>query len=415
MRIHFFALVIVVLTLDHLHAARCKVDGEWYDYDLPECRQAPAEEDAESQSADSDEGSKSDIKLSEVDLHLVPNYLRPWEAVQSEVFDRCQERVRFANDAMTCRRQEEKAFWMMRGSYGLPGYLVDQIKVYCISEHRSFTGQAGCLEQEAYGYTWINGTYDLPDSVVTKLKSDCQEETPSFSGQAACLRREIWKIDKPVPNSHQSQRVFSRSVVTRTPEYPPPSQMVLFKVNPALDAPVARGGTPYGPSKPLQFYDRTDLIGLVPPPELISIDFLPWFTEQAEYFELKPVVPRIEGQGELVFHAPDMVDPERGALLKPAQQSRVVLRLFVNGGHRYLVDFAVNAWEPGQYRVNAESGEMDVEDADGKLGHVTVLLSAAGLGWTEITLSRPEGSGFYLNAVGVTAVELENPYLSGLE
>ncbi len=51
--------------------------------------------------------------------------------------------------------------------------------------------------------------------------------------------------------------------------------------------------------------------------------------------------------------------------------------LFVEGGHRYLIEFVINSWEKGSYRVSTESGERVYRDDTGKYHHVLAQPSAA--------------------------------------
>ena len=127
--------------------------------------------------------------------------------------------------------------------------------------------------------------------------------------------------------------------------------------------------------------------------------------ELTTHFVLTAKQPYLEDEGHIIFMYPESVDPKRGALFIPKLSGQVKLHLYVKGGHRYFVDFVVNSWDKGVYRVTAESGEYSEEDPHGTFSHVLAILIAAGSGWTQVDLKQDSGTGFELHRVEVTSVE----------
>jgi hypothetical protein len=67
------------------------------------------------------------------------------------------------------------------------------------------------------------------------------------------------------------------------------------------------------------------------------------------------------------------------------------------------VDFAVDAWGSGTYRVTSGDNVQTFPDSNGQQ-HLMVGVQAATAGWVSLILSRSEGSGYYLREVRVTRV-----------
>jgi hypothetical protein len=83
----------------------------------------------------------------------------------------------------------------------------------------------------------------------------------------------------------------------------------------------------------------------------------------------------------------------------------MTVRLKVEEGKNYLVDFSVKSWGQGTYRVETSGGEQEFDDPQGKLEHVLVALSATESGWTNVKFQRLGDSGHYLFTVHVDRIE----------
>jgi len=77
------------------------------------------------------------------------------------------------------------------------------------------------------------------------------------------------------------------------------------------------------------------------------------------------------------------------------------VKLNVENGGLYLVDFSVKAIGAGTYNVETESGNQAFEDSKGSMEHVLIALSAGASGWTSLQMKR-EGTGYQLYSVEVT-------------
>jgi hypothetical protein len=83
---------------------------------------------------------------------------------------------------------------------------------------------------------------------------------------------------------------------------------------------------------------------------------------------------------------------------------RLTVRLKVEEGKTYLVDFAVSSWGSGTYSVETSGGEQEFDDPQGNLEHVLVALNATESGWTDVRFDRT-GTGHYLYTVTVDRME----------
>jgi hypothetical protein len=199
--------------------------------------------------------------------------------------------------------------------------------------------------------------------------------------------------------------VYAQLRATKTGSVSTASDRAIFRVNPALltvpESIDLRSTSPEPFAPPSRaYYVIPHGDGSVPSREELTA-----IAELTTHFVLSVKQPYIEDKGHITFVYPEKVDPKRGVLFRPELSGQVNLHLYVEGGHRYFIDFVVNSWDKGVYRVTAESGEYSEEDPHGTFSHVLAVLIAAGSGWTQVDLKQDSGTGFELHRVEVTSLE----------
>jgi hypothetical protein len=120
-----------------------------------------------------------------------------------------------------------------------------------------------------------------------------------------------------------------------------------------------------------------------------------------EHIVLTSRKPYYDEKGYLTLTLPYNYHPESAIVFNKNFPNIMGVKLKVEEGGLYLVDYAVNAIGAGVYKVETESGEQEFEDGNGKLEHVLVALSAEASGWTTVRMSRA-GTGYRLYSVEVT-------------
>ena len=125
--------------------------------------------------------------------------------------------------------------------------------------------------------------------------------------------------------------------------------------------------------------------------------------EGGAQFVLTSRQPYIKEQGYLTLTLPHTVHPESAIVFNTDFPGAVGVKLKVENGGLYLVDFAVKAAGAGVYKVVTESGMQEFEDSNGKLEHLLIALSADASGWTTMRMNRT-GASYNLYSVEVTRV-----------
>lgn len=72
-------------------------------------------------------------------------------------------------------------------------------------------------------------------------------------------------------------------------------------------------------------------------------------------------------------------------------------------GSSYLVDFVVDSWGEGTYRVESGDVRQEFKNAEGPQ-HLMVGVQPTASGWVHVFLSRPGGTGYYVMEVRITRV-----------
>ena len=154
----------------------------------------------------------------------------------------------------------------------------------------------------------------------------------------------------------------------------------------AILSPNAMVAAPPGPVDPLEMKNVLAGIGGV---------------EGGAQFVLTSRQPYLSEQGYLTLRLPQTFHPESAIVFKEDMPNALGVKLKVEKDGLYLVDFAVKAKGAGSYKVETESGGQEFEDANGRLEHVLIALSAGASGWTTVRMNR-SGAGYNLYSVEVT-------------
>jgi len=125
-----------------------------------------------------------------------------------------------------------------------------------------------------------------------------------------------------------------------------------------------------------------------------------------DHIELSARTLWIHEKGYLDFVLPYQLNPSTPSInFNKNFPGVMTVRLKVEEGKTYLVDFAVSSWANGTYRVETSGGEQEFDDPQGKLEHVLVALNATESGWTNVRFQRLGDSGHYLFTVHVDRME----------
>jgi len=122
-----------------------------------------------------------------------------------------------------------------------------------------------------------------------------------------------------------------------------------------------------------------------------------------EHLLLSARQPFFSEQGFLTLALAYAVHPETAIKFNSNYPGSAGLKLKVEKGHTYLLDFAVRSGTSGTYRVQTESGKQEFDDTSASKDHLLVALKATSSGWTTVRLSR-DGTEYHLYYVEVTRV-----------
>jgi hypothetical protein len=115
--------------------------------------------------------------------------------------------------------------------------------------------------------------------------------------------------------------------------------------------------------------------------------------------------PWINNQAYVNYSMPVTVDNSTGVVrFSTNYLNFTTVHLNVAEGGTYLVDFAVDAWGIGTYRVTSGDNAQTFPNSNGQQ-HLMVGVQAATAGWVSVQLTRTEGSGYYVHEVRVTRVD----------
>jgi hypothetical protein len=417
---------LLVLLSPELHAARCKVDGVWYDYDSPQCSpQSSPDKDktATSVSPTLDESvasqpSNEASTISPVIAQgLMTSYLRPWPEVAYLAEQRCKGRTS-PPSGLDCLLREENGYWAMRGNFMMPESDALHAKTICAATTESFGSQMLCMHNESIGYTKFTVKSEMPDEQAIATRTECQKQYDSWSQRGSCVSSAISRFKNPngLTKRSRSMRAFSSGVVEAPLGYVKESEVVTFRVHPVKEHNVGKmEGPPLTWPQPLNTRQRAARLAL----NAADPDVLDTATEaldtEADYFVLTAEAPRVEGIATLGFLWPANVGSDSGVRLTDEEDSSVGLGLTLEKGRVYLVDFVVRAFTEGSYELAAGSETHIFEDLGGAIRNLTVRLIPEASGNVGLRLKRPQGRGFYFHAAAITSIEATGLFEPGAQ
>lgn len=122
-----------------------------------------------------------------------------------------------------------------------------------------------------------------------------------------------------------------------------------------------------------------------------------------EHLLLSAKQPFFSGQGFLTLALAYAVHPETAINFNSNYPGSAGVKLKVEKGRTYLLDFAVRSRTSGTYTLQTESGKQEIDDSSASKDHLLVALKATSSGWTTVRLNRG-GTGYHLYYVEVTRV-----------
>lgn len=120
-----------------------------------------------------------------------------------------------------------------------------------------------------------------------------------------------------------------------------------------------------------------------------------------DHIVLTSKTPFVHEKGYMSLTLPYTFHPESAIVFNKNFPNVMNVKLKVEKGGVYLVDFAVDAISTGTYRVETEAGDQEFNDPGGNMEHILVGLNAGASGWTSVRLQR-EGTGYNLFSVEIT-------------
>ena len=125
-----------------------------------------------------------------------------------------------------------------------------------------------------------------------------------------------------------------------------------------------------------------------------------------DHIELSARQMWVNEKGYLDFVLPYQMNPSTPSInFNKNFPGQMTVKLKVEEGKSYLVDFAVSSWGKGTYKVETSGGAQEFDDPQGKLEHVLVALHATESGWTDVRFERLGDSGHYLYTIIVNRME----------
>ena len=400
------------------HAARCKIDGVWYSYDSPECSPERPEQPKPLKTIEPEEAPTAALPSGPVNQVIdgpMFDHLHPWDQVVYQVENRCKQKQAVHSVRSTCALQEEMSYWAMHGNFEMPETFAYQAKVLCTGKTKSFSSQSGCMQAESYGYRIFTGEFEMPPDVVKKARAQCLQEHQSLQLIGRCMNMKQRKYQKELDiaagKSFRSDRPRSRVLPQavfdgrnyKEPGYATESEISTFIVDPAAQPPVQSATRDLTPPEPLHISQRAYHLGIRSADFPTMEAFQAHMDRSTDYFVLTMSEPVGEGGNYLSLVDSRHFNPNLHAGFGMDRSGWAWLHLVVEEGRSYLIDFVVESYGAGSYRLKVESNEFNLEDLGGSYDHVTALLKASSSGEARVGLTQDVGSGFNLYAVAVTS------------
>jgi hypothetical protein len=409
-----FALgFLLFLLTPELHAARCKVDGKWYEYDSPQCKPREAAD------AGSDPPSVNRFPVAaperppEPDVPILPPLpgvapatvdLPPWPEVVHLAEQTCHGR-KYLPMGLDCMMGEESAYWAMHGNFAMPEPQAAQSKALCAAKTTSFWSQVTCMENESRGYQYFTAPAEMPDDKAAAARAECAEKFGSWSQRGQCMSTANYRHKYPHGRSRRTTGVSGFAYDSALPGFAKESEVVTFRIEPLERREVRVVGESLPPPEPLTHRQRAARLapGSADPAVLdAAVEAL---EAGADYVELSAKVPHVEHVADLTFSHPINVNTSHGVRFTEEKNSSVGLTLAVETGRVYLVDFVVGAIEPGSYVLKVGTDMHVFEDLGSAIRNVTVRLIPEATRHVGLSLSRPHGKGFTFLTAAITSME----------
>ncbi len=122
-----------------------------------------------------------------------------------------------------------------------------------------------------------------------------------------------------------------------------------------------------------------------------------------EHLLLSARQPYFSDRGFLTLNLAFSMHPETAINFNSEYPGSAGVKIKVEKGRTYLLDFAVQSWGSGTYLLETAGGKQTFEDGAGSKKHILVALKATSSGWTTVRISR-EGTDYYLYSVEITRV-----------
>jgi hypothetical protein len=409
-----FVLVLgipLLLIASDLQAARCKVDGKWYEYDSPQCKPREAIEmggDPPAVNPPPDAIPERQPALPVLpplpDVASAAAELPPWPEVVHLAEQTCRGRE-YPPRGPDCMVAEESAYWAMHGTFAMPELQAAQSKALCAARTTSFWSQATCMENESRGYKSFTADSEMPDDKAAEARAECAAKFGSWSQRGACMSTASFRHENPRGRGQRPMDVSGFVFDSAMPGFARESEVVTFRIQP-LEMREARGvAEMLPPPEPLTLRQRAARLA----PDSANPDVLDAAVEAlesgADYVELSAKVPQVEHVADLSFSRPHSVSTSNGVLFLDEEGGSVGLTLTVEAGRIYLVDFVVGAMEPGSYVLKVGTDMHVFEDLGSAIRNVTVRLIPEATRSVGLSLSRSHSRAFSFVTAAITSIE----------
>ncbi len=406
---YLLGVLTLFISLD-LFAARCKIDGEWYPYDSPQCNPGDPETSESTIPAQQEpilSPPPDPTTPSYIEQREFLDYMRPWNQVAYKVENLCSGKqvYGFKN---SCRVNEEIGYWAMHGNFNMPEDIAHNAKVLCAGKTDSFYSQSMCMQSESRGFRIFYLKPEIPPDDLNEARTKCLLQHESYQVRGSCMASAEGKYKRKsssVPEKRGTKAVYAVGRRQLPLGYSNKSDIANFTIDPSSQPVHKIIGGDEPPPEPLHVSQRAYHLDILSADFPTMEAFQTHMEQSTEYSILTISEPLVKDRAYLSFSVVNFMDPKRGARFVTESKGVAVLHLLVEAGYTYLVDFVVTSWGTSSYRVAAESNEHVIEDLGGSYNHVIALLKATGPGWTRVSLRQDYGTGYQLHAVAVTSTE----------
>ena len=398
---------LALMLSQNLSAARCKVDGQWYDYNSPQCSQNRSIETNRIESPQEPPVAPPSTQSLEIEVYGDNfEHMRPWNHVKSAVALRCagKNAIGYQN---SCEVSEEIGYWALRGQYGMPANLSDRAKELCASRSEFFHSQHHCMQGESQGYRMVFGDWELPPDRLAESIKACLERNASFSVRASCMMHEQSRYQREMGIGKSHKRSVPRSTVgyrQALPGYSMNSALAKFDLNPTKTEIRSIGGGPPPAPGPMDIGQLTYRLG-IKSTDFSTLDALQSHVDKIVRQHILTVEePLIQNVAKLSFANASALDPGYGAQFTMGNEGSTVLRFKADSVHIYVVDFVVTPSQEGiSYHIAAEGAGHIIEDLGRSYNHLTAQVNVTHPGWVWVSLQSEHGRGYLLHRVVLTS------------